>query len=404
MCSVGGMNFSAYSEIWRFPAVRQAVLLGVLGKAPWFGVMVVLTLHVVGDLGQGYASAGALSAVFTVAVALASPLRGRLLDTLGLRRTLAPSLILLPLGFIAAPFLGYWALMAVMAGVGLLAIPWFVLTRQLMLAAVPHDLRRPALALDSVVTEVAFMGGPTLGIVLATTWSTGGTLTALALASVSAAAILTFITPPLVSEGRTDTAPGRGGIRSWMSGPVLTTFVATVAVSVTLAGTDLGIVAASRAMGSSTVLAVVIVVWGAGSLVGGFVFGGLPHGAVGLTPLIAGLAIFTALGALGSTPWLFAILMALAGLFCAPSIAAISERLGEIVPEASRGEAFGWQGTFNTLGSAMAPPVIGSVMDSHGWQLGLVATGAAGLALAALGWIALRLGRRGVARHRMRNA
>ena len=348
------MNFSAYSEIWRFPAVRQAVFLGVLGKAPWFGVMVVLTLHVVGDLGQGYAGAGALTAVFTVAVALASPLRGRLLDTLGLRRTLAPSLVLLPLGFIAAPFLGYWALMAVMAAVGLLAIPWFVLTRQLMLAAVPHHLRRPALALDSVVTEIAFMGGPTLGILLASTWSTGGTLTMLALASVSAAAILTLLNPPLVSEGRTDTVAGRGGIRSWLSGPVITTFVATVAVAVTLAGTDLGIVAASRAMGSTAVLAGVIVVWGAGSLVGGFLFGGLPRGAVGLTPLIAGLAVFTALGALGTTPWLFAILMGLAGLFCAPSIAAISERLGDIVPENSRGEAFGWQGTFNTLGSAMA--------------------------------------------------
>jgi MFS family permease len=171
-------------------------------------------------------------------------------------------------------------------------------------------------------------------------------------------------------------------------------------VAVTLAGTDLGIVAASRAMGSTAVLAGVIVVWGAGSLVGGFLFGGLPRGAVGLTPLIAGLAVFTALGALGTTPWLFAILMGLAGLFCAPSIAAISERLGDIVPENSRGEAFGWQGTFNTLGSAMAPPMIGWVMDGHGWQLGLVATGFAGLALATLGWIALRLGRRGIARRR----
>ena len=100
--------------------------------------MVVLTLHVVGDLGQSYADAGALSAVFTIAVALASPLRGRLLDTLGLRRTLLPSLVLLPVGFLAAPFLGYWALMGVMAGVGLLAVPWFVLTRQLMMAAVPR--------------------------------------------------------------------------------------------------------------------------------------------------------------------------------------------------------------------------------------------------------------------------
>ena len=112
------------------------------------------------------------------------------------------------------------------------------------------------------------------------------------------------------------------------------------------------------------------------------------------------MAVFTALGALGTTPWLFAILMGLAGLFCAPSIAAISERLGDIVPENSRGEAFGWQGTFNTLGSAMAPPMIGWVMDGHGWQLGLVATGFAGLALATLGWIALRLGRRGIARRR----
>ena len=92
--------------------------------------------------------------------------------------------------------------------------------------------------------------------------------------------------------------------------------------------------------------------------------------------------------------------MGIAGLFCAPSLAAISERLGEIVPEASRGEAFGWQGTFSTLGSAMAPPIVGWVMDGHGWQLGLVATGGAGLVLAGVGYLALRVGRRGV--HRIR--
>lgn len=93
------------------------------------------------------------------ATALASPIRGRLLDTIGLRRTLLPSLVLLPVAFLAAPFLDYWPLMFVMGGVGLLAIPWFVLTRQLMLAAVPESQRRAALALDSVVTEMAFMGG-----------------------------------------------------------------------------------------------------------------------------------------------------------------------------------------------------------------------------------------------------
>ena len=68
------MNFAAYADIWRLPAVRQAVLLGALGKAPWFGAGVVLTLHVVGALGQTYARAGLLTAVFTIAIALAGRL------------------------------------------------------------------------------------------------------------------------------------------------------------------------------------------------------------------------------------------------------------------------------------------------------------------------------------------
>lgn len=394
------MDFRAYAVIWRYPAMRQAVLLGALGKAPWFGVMMVLTLHVVGDLGASYGSAGLLSGVFTVAVALASPLRGRLLDTLGLRRTLLPSLVLLPIGFIAAPFLNYWALLAVMACVGLLAVPWFVLTRQLVLAAVPAELRRPALALDSVITELAFMFGPTVGILLAVTWSTGWTLTLLALLSVSAAIILTLINPPLVSENQANSPTARGGIRTWLSGPVITVFIATIAVSFTLSGSDLGIVAATRAMGSTAMLAVVIIVWGGGSLIGGLIFGSLRPGSIGLTPLLAGLGLTTAVSALGTTPWSYTLLMGVAGLFVASSLAAIMERLSNIIPEANRGEAFGWQGTFNTLGSAMSPPIVGAVLDGHGWQVGMIVTGSIGLLLAALGLLALRLGRRGVQRYR----
>lgn len=399
------MNFGAYAEIWRLPAVRQAVLLGALGKAPWFGATVVLTLHVVGSLGQTYASAGVLTAVFTIAVALASPLRGRLLDTIGLRRTLLPSLVLLPVAFIAAPFLDYWWLLVVMGGVGLLAIPWFVMTRQLMLAAVPDHQRRVALALDSVVTEMAFMFGPTIGILLATTWNTGWTLSLLALLSVGAAVALAVQNPALASEGDPGEAPeARGGVRSWLSGPVITTFVATVAVSFTLSGTDLVMVAASRAMEGSWVLAVLIITWGAGSLIGGILYGGLRPGTLGLTSLVAGLALTTMLGALGVSWWLLAIMMAIAGLFCAPSLAAISERLGELVPESSRGEAFGWQGTFATLGNAIAPPIVGWVMDHHGWQPGFVATGLTGLALAGTGVLAMNVGRRGVRYARARSA
>ncbi|HHU37937.1 MAG TPA: MFS transporter [Propionibacterium sp.] len=411
------MDFTAYAEIWRLPRVRQAVLLGALGKAPWFGAGVVLTLHVVGALGQSYASAGLVTAVFTVSIALASPLRGRLLDTIGLRRTLLPSLVLLPVAFVAAPFLGYWPLLVVMGGVGLLAIPWFVLTRQLILAAVPESQRRAGLALDSVVTEMAFIAGPTVGILLAASWHTGWTLTLLALASVAAAWGLFVLNPALVTEsdpasGSTDApgdapreaAPARGGVRSWLNGPVVATFVATMAASFTLAGTDLTMVAAARTLENASALAILIIFWGAGSLIGGLLFGTLPRRSVGLRHLLLGLATTTMLAALGTHVWVLAGLLWVAGLFCAPTLAATSERLGDLVPAASRGEAFGWSGTMATAGNALAPPLVGFVLDTWGWHWGFVATGVAGLALAVVGWVALQAGRRGLSRARSRQA
>ncbi|MFT3876600.1 MAG: MFS transporter [Propioniciclava sp.] len=400
------MKFSAYSDLWRLPGIRQAVVLGMLGKAPWFGAAVVLTLHVVGELGQSYASAGVLTAVFTLATALASPMRGRMLDRIGLRRTLLPSLLLLPPAFLAAPFLPYTWLLVAMGAVGLMSVPWFSLTRQMVLAAAPLGQRRAAIALDSVVTEMAFIIGPAVGIVAAVSWHSGWTLTVLALLSITAAAVLMWRNPQLASDTAQPDAEASGdrprGMRAWLSGPVLMTFMGTVAVSFILGGTDLAIVAATRTMDANNWLAIILGVWGAGSLIGGLLYGVLQQRTFGITALLLALAITTIAGALGSTPWLLAALMAVAGFFCAPSLSALTERLGEQVPEINRGEAFGWSGTCSTVGNAMAPPMVGVLMDSFGWQAGFVAAGVIGLVLAGLGWGAMKAGAVGVRRARAR--
>lgn len=390
------MRWGAYRQVWAYRGVRQGVTLGFLGRTPWFGAAIVLTLHVVQGLGCSYAEAGLVTAVFTLAVAVSSPWRGRLLDTLGLRRTLLPSLVVLPVVFAAAPFVGYWALLPAMAVVGVLAIPWFVLTRQVMLAAVPVEHRRTALALDSVLTELSFMIGPLAGVLAATMWSTGGSLVVFTWLSVVGGVGFWIVNPPLVgSTPRPSDAGGvrGGGIRVWITGAVATTFVANVAISFTLAGTDLAIVAAMRTMDAGPLLGVVLTVWAFGSLVGGLVYGGLTR-TVSLTFLVAGLGLSTLLGALGVTWWLLAVLMAIAGLFCATSLAAAVERLSHAVPEEYRGEALGWQGTFATTGSALAPPVVGWVIDHVGWQAGFLVTGGTGLALAVVGLLVLRMGRR----------
>lgn len=396
------MDFRRYAEVWRLPGVREAALLGALGKAPWFGAGVILTLHVVGALGQSYSAAGVLTGAFTVAVAVASPWRGRLLDTIGLRRTLLPSLVILPPAFLAVPFVGYWPLLASMVVVGLMAVPWFVLTRQMMMAAAPVEHRRTVLALDSVLTELSFMVGPTLGVLAAVSWHSGWALTLFALLSVAGAAALWWRNPPLTAESTQDAGAERGGVRAWLNWTAVSTFMATVAVTFTLAGTDLAIVAAVRAMDATGWLTVVLVAWGAGSLVGGLVYGSFQGRTIPMMTLVVGLALTTLVGAAGTTPALLAAAMALAGLFCAPSLAATVERLSHAVPDAYRGEAMGWQGTFSTLGNAVAPPLVGFALDAWGWQSGFLATGAMGLFLGVAGWAALSAGRRAHARRASR--
>ncbi|MFV0451897.1 MAG: MFS transporter [Propioniciclava sp.] len=390
------MQWSGYREVWSHPAVRQASIWGLVGKAPWFGAGILLTLHVVDGLGQTYAAAGLITGVFTVSLGLSSPWRGRLLDTIGLRRTLAPSLIVLPIVFLIAPFANYWVLLVGMTVVGALAVPWFVLTRQMIIAAVPVDHRRTAIALDSILSEVSFIVGPVFAVLAAVWWDTRWALLVFTLLSMVGAAALAWANPPLTPPGTNpaNPAPGRRSVRAWMSIPVITTFIASVAVAFALSGMDLSIVAATRDMDATPMLAVVLATWGAGSLIGGLLYGGTRPGTVSLTFLVGGLSVTTLLGALGVTWWLLAALMTVAGLFVAPTLSAASERLSHAVVEEYRGEAFGWQGTCSTIGNAMAPPLVGWTLDHLGWQEGFLVTGGAALALAAVGWCALTVVRR----------
>lgn len=384
------MQWKAYQQAWSYPAVRHAALLGFLGKAPWFGASIILTLHVVDGLGQTYAAAGLLTAVFTLALAISSPWRGRLLDTVGLRRTLAPSLIVLPLISVAAPFANYWALMVGMAVVGALAVPWFVVTRQIVIAAVPAEHRRTAIALDSVLTELAFVAGPALGVVAAVWWETRWALPAFLLASILGAGLLAWVNPPLSDPTETardseEPPTTRRGLRTWINGPVAATFVASTAIAFTLAGTDLAIVAATRAMDAVAMMAVILAIWGAGSALGGLLYGATKPGSLPLPLLVVILGLTTLAGSLGVTPWLLAAIMAVAGLFCAPSLAAAAEQLSHAVVERYRGEALGWQGTFSTVGNAMAPPLVGWFLDHVGWQAGFLVTGGVGLLIGGIG-------------------
>jgi cyanate permease len=86
---------AGYRAVLGVRDVRNVLLLGLVVRIPLWAANVVLVLHVVAHLDRSYGAAGLLSAVATIALAVSGPWRGRRLDQVGMRRALAPSLVIL---------------------------------------------------------------------------------------------------------------------------------------------------------------------------------------------------------------------------------------------------------------------------------------------------------------------
>lgn len=386
------MQFSAYRPVLALPAARAALLLGFFIRIPLFAAGVILTLHVVGTLHRSYGAAGVLSTAATVALAVSSPWRGRLLDTRGLRRVVLPSLVVQAVCWSIAPWVDYWWLMALAAVGGLFAVPTFSILRQVLMAAVPEEQRRTALSLDSVCTEFSFMAGPALGVWMATVWDTSITIFVFEWLSIIAGIVLYVLNPAIRGDHEEDadaTPPPR---RSWFGVPVVAVLAAAAATTIVLGGSDVAIVATLRSMDAQQHIGWVLAVWGAGSIVGGLVYGAW-HRSVAAFWLLAGLAVVTAPVALAANLPMAAVLLFVSGLFCAPSITATVDTLSRLVPIRARGEAVGWHGSSMTAGIALGAPLAGFAIDAGGWQWGFLVVSAAGLLIAVV--CGLILGRRG---------
>ena len=81
-----------YRGLFGTPGVKGFVITGFIGRAPMsmLGIGVILSTAITGS----YAKAGAVAATFSIAVAVAGPLTGRLVDRFGQARVLLPLVLL----------------------------------------------------------------------------------------------------------------------------------------------------------------------------------------------------------------------------------------------------------------------------------------------------------------------
>lgn len=442
------MNFAVYRDLLRIRSVRMLLIVGMIARFPHSAAGVLLLLHVVQTLDRGYAEAGAVAAVVTIGIAVGAPWRGRRIDSVGLRRALIPSVIAEAVIWSIAPHLPYqWLLVAALIG-GLFTLPAFSVIRQALGVLVDGDRRRTAFTLDAISTEIIFMAGPAVGVVLATQVSTVLGLTLVGFATASAGLFLMWFNPPTRSRqpdaamvrdsamvpdaavvpdaamvpaaapvgigeaaadliGSQDAGSGtqggthggasllRRGARSafpWLTVPLVVVMVIAAGAGLVLSGSEVGIVAALELAGQEGQLGLVFLAWCAASVLGGLLYGALHH-PVPPSLLLLGMALLTLPMSFADTTLSLVLLSIPAGLLVAPVLSAASEKVADLVAEDRRGEAMGWYGSALTSGVALGAPLAGILIDISGPWGGFTAVSLVAALIGVIGFAARHRGR-----------
>ncbi|WIM97447.1 MFS transporter [Actinoplanes oblitus] len=380
------MLLKPYRETLALPKIPSLLVVATLARIPIAAAAVVLTLHVVTDLDRGYGAAGLVGAAATIGGSLGAPLMGRLIDRRGLRPVLVLTTVAEVIYWLVAQALPYWALLPVAVVGGFLALPAFSVARQSIAALTPESHRLPAFALDSMTTELSFMAGPALGVLIATS-PAGPRVAMLTLAGgiLLAGLGLWLLNPPTRAEHEAPVSAGeRVARREWLKPRFVAVLAVTMAATLVLSGTDVSVVAVLRESGELGWSGLVMSLWALFSLIGGFAYGTVRRGLPVLA-LFAPMAMLTIpVGLGGSHWWLLALLLIPAGALCAPTITASSSAISRMIPAAARGEAMGLHNSALTVGVALGGPLAGLAIDSLGPAWGFTAVGAVGVLVALL--------------------
>ncbi|MEW9527822.1 MFS transporter [Microbispora sp. NPDC049125] len=375
------MAIEPYRRVLALPGVRALLLVGLLARIPITGMGITLTLHVVNGMGLGFLQAGLVGAAGMAGTAAGSPLAGRFVDRRGLRPVMAVTTVAQLCFWCAAPSLPYAALLVGAAVAGVFSQPVFGAIRQCVAAMVPSESHQTGFALDSMAVELSCMAGPALAVASVTAFGGAATMYGVAVGMVGSGAALYLLDPPTRSAAEAAAPEAATPRRKWLRPGLLVLLGLTSALTFTLTTTELSVVAMMKSGGATEWTGLVIAVWCGYSLLGGFVYGGLPRGVPPLV-LIGGLCALTApLGLIGGGWWWLCLAIAPAGLLCAPALSSTVDAVNRRVPAGARGEAMGLHGMSLTIGVAVAGPVAGGIVDAYGPAWALAAAGAVGLAL-----------------------
>lgn len=400
-----------YREVWRIPGAPLLLVGGTVARLGQ-GITVLAWLLLVVETTGSYGLAATVTAMTSVAIAVAAPVGGRLADRFGADRVLpvyavayattqclllvavlmrSPVLVLCALGLLTG---------ATFPPVGpALRAAWAVLTRA---DGGRQDSRTAAMAIDAALFEVVFVVGPLLLSAFALAAGPLGAVVGAAPAVVGpagalvTAALCTLVGTLAVARGEVMRAarPGAGaptrGLGPLRLRGLRAMLVVTAGIAVSFGAAPVALAAWSAARdgaAADAVTGILVAVWSLGSAGAGLWFGTRRFTA----PLARQLGILTAALAAGYGTWLLAPdswwlggILFVTGAVIAPLLTVQANLVAHIAPPSMLTESYTWLTTTNLSSVALGSAATGVVVDltgSAGWGFA-VAAGATLLAAA----------------------
>jgi MFS family permease len=383
-----------YVQFLKQPGIARLMAVALAARMP-IGMVAFSMLMFLREALGNFALAGSAVGIHFVAMAVAAPVIGRLVDRLGPRRPLCVTGIVQPLALLgvlaAAKLSAPFAVVALMTALaGAFASPITVLTRTVWRRRFEReDDRRTAFALDAVMIEINFTLGPAIvAAVLATAGATAAFL--LSLVAV-VAALCIFVGSPAIGYFKREDNVERHLLGPLTEPRLWILFSLSFGLTVCLGLLEVGYPAYATGLGMPALGGLLIAINSLGSAVGGAIYGGLHLRASIERQFTGAVALMTVplfLHTVAGTPALLASVAFLAGALIAPSIASQSVLVSRLAPSHYATEAFTWSSTFIVTGLGAGMALGGFLVETEGVRFAFAIAGAV-IALVAVTSLAL---------------
>jgi predicted MFS family arabinose efflux permease len=360
---------ATYAGILRLPQVSLVFASAMAGRFAYPLVGLPLLLAVEQATGS-FSAAGVAAGAYGATAGFLAPARARILDRFGRRRGLLTFAVLFALSLLVLALVTsrdsstLWCVAA--AGVaGGFAPPLGPTMRVVWATLVPSPaLLRKALSLDAVLEELLYLAGPALtGFVLISV-SPSAALVIPAVLIVAGTVLM--VSSPAVHDDSPRPAPARS-TTGLLSEPRFIALLVPVLATGFVVGNVYVAVPAMVGTASTVAVGVVLALFGAGSAVGGLIYGVLHLRSSTqrqLLMLAALLAVGSASAVLATSAVSLGIIVAASGLFLAPVMIVAYVAANGFGGPARPTESTTWVNTSHNVGAAAGSAAGGLLIEA----------------------------------------